>query len=767
MIRQLSPRRYVLLALVLSLAIAALFARALLTLRDEQWDHARQTNANLVHTIEQNISRTIDGYNQSLEGIVDGMKRPDIRALPRSTRRALLFDRSLRMAGMGSTLVLDEAGNIVLDSASEVPRKVNLADRDYFQVHRQGAIQGLFVGAPLHSRLANGALMLPLSRAYFHDDGSFAGVVVGSIRVQYFDELFASVNLGPASRANLWREDGMVLANVPSNDAAVGSFNMSYAQLRRAAASDHGTYTGIDLEDGIDRMHVFRRVRGYPLVVGMAQPVDTILAQWRRSAMVWGGFAALLVLASLGLAWLFVRELRRRQAIGGQLRQAEHDLSTILHNLPSMVAYWDKSLHNRYANQAYLSWSGLSAEQLRARRMDDVAGPRLFAQVEPYVKQALQGHRQVFERILRMPSGETRYGVVSYIPDLQDDTVQGFFVQIDDLTERKRMEDMLFEEKELVRLTLQAIGDAVICTDAEGHVTYLNPVAEVLTGWQAFDASGQHVNHLAPLQMPSGHPEDPSPVQRALVEGKPQLVQRGVVLRRRDGQEIEVEQSASPITDLEGRVTGAVMVLRDVTEAMALSRRMAHLAQYDALTDLPNRLLLQDRAQQAIARAKRNRHSVALIYIDLDGFKQVNDTLGHDAGDLLLKQVAKRFTGAVRQSDTVCRQGGDEFVVLLPALDHWEQACVVARKLIDSLTEPMDLPGERRRIGLSGGIALYPQDGKDFEALARAADAAMYAAKRAGRNRFYLSRGPDAPAEPVPSSDGEAEPAGPTPPEEH
>ena len=736
--RPLSPRRYALLALVLSLAIAALFARALLTLREDQWDHARQTNANLAHTIEQNIGRTIDSINESLDGIVDSMHRDDIKTLPMATRRALIFDRSLHMEGMGSTLVLDQAGNIILDSFADVPRKANFADREYFQVHRQGAVQGLFIGTPLRSRLANGSLMVPFSRAYFHKDGSFAGVVLCTVQVEYLDKLLASASMGTSSFANLWREDGMVLANAPRDDKAVGSFAMSYAQLRRSATAEQGTFTDTGLTDGIERMHVFQRVQRYPLVVGLAQPVDTILAQWRRGALVWGGLAALLVTASLGLAWLFVRELRRRQTIGGQLRQVEHELSTILHNLPSMVAYWDNKLRNRYANQAYLSWSGLSAEQLRARRMDEVAGPRFYSQVAPYVQQALQGHRQVFERTLRMPSGETRYGVVSYIPDVRDGTVQGFFVQIDDLTERKRMEDMLFEEKELVRLTLQAIGDAVICTDAEGHVTYLNPVAEVLTGWQAFDASGQHVNLVAMLQMPSGHPDDASPVQRALAEGTNQLVQRGVVLRRRDGEEIEVEQSASPITDVEGKVTGAVMVLRDVTEAMALSRRMAHLAQYDALTDLPNRLLLQDRAQQSIARAKRERHCMALIYIDLDGFEQVNDTLGHDAGDALLVQMANRFKAAVRQSDTVCRQGGDEFVVLLPILDDARQALVVAGKLQAACAEPFELEGQRRQIHLSGGIALYPQHGENFEVLSRNADAAMYVAKRAGRRQFRV-----------------------------
>ena len=152
-----------------------------------------------------------------------------------------------------------------------------------------------------------------------------------------------------------------------------------------------------------------------------------------------------------------------------------------------------------------------------------------------------------------------------------------------------------------------------------------------------------------------------------------------------------------------------------------------------ALTDLPNRVLLQDRARQALALARREGKSLAVMYIDLDGFKQVNDRLGHDLGDELLVQFARRMQAAVRQSDTVCRQGGDEFVVLLPGLDGPQQSTVVARKVLAVCQAPFDLQGHEVRVGLSAGLALFPQHGSAFEELARHADTAMYAAKRSGR----------------------------------
>ena len=348
-----------------------------------------------------------------------------------------------------------------------------------------------------------------------------------------------------------------------------------------------------------------------------------------------------------------------------------------------------------------------------------------------------------------------RHCIASYVPDMDGDEVRGIFVQVTDISERKRMEDALFEEKERMRLTLRSIGDAVVCTDAHGVVTYLNPVAQRLTGWQGFDAAGRNVDEVICLYTPDGQAPQTSPLRQALQQQKPVEPTRGLVLHRTSGQRFDVEESASPITDRHGHITGAVTVLRDVTDAVAMAERMAHLAQYDALTDLPNRVLLQDRARQALAHARRDQKSVAVMYIDLDGFKQVNDTQGHDVGDELLVQLAKRLTGAVRASDTVCRQGGDEFVVLLPGIDTAEQACHVARKIVAACSASYEINGQVLSVGLSGGIALFPEHGQDFEALSRHADTAMYAAKHAGRQQFRLYAGAKAEPVPVALEDGE------------
>jgi len=368
-------------------------------------------------------------------------------------------------------------------------------------------------------------------------------------------------------------------------------------------------------------------------------------------------------------------------------------------------------------------------------------GKQWMAQYQRYIDQALQGHRQVFEYSMGNAPDEERHYLAVCIPDVEDGAVRGFFVQVTDITERKRMEDELFEEKERMRLTLQAIADAVVCTDAQGRVTYVNPAAERLTGWQAFDAAHHDVDEVIGLRAADGATPRSSPLHQALEEKRPIPTTRGVVLQRGTGQRFDVEESASLITDRKGRVTGAVAVLRDVGAALALAERMAHLAQYDALTDLPNRLLLRDRAQQAFAQAQRDGNLVAVLYLDLDGFKQVNDQLGHDVGDQLLVQFAQRLQSAVRATDTVCRLGGDEFVLLLPGLANGQQIEPLVRKILDACKEPVQLAGQTLPLRVSGGLSLFPAHGQDLETLARHADEALYAAKRSGRERVCLYAG--------------------------
>ena len=309
------------------------------------------------------------------------------------------------------------------------------------------------------------------------------------------------------------------------------------------------------------------------------------------------------------------------------------------------------------------------------------------------------------------------------------------------MIERAANAEALFEEKERAEVTLNSIGDAVMSTDIGGNVTYLNAVAEVLTGWPCEEAKSHPLEDVFRIIDAETREAVPNPMTLAIAENKTVSLTPNCILVRRDGVESSIEDSAAPIHDRRGKVTGAVMVFHDVTTARALSLRMAYLAQHDGLTDLPNRILLGDRLKQAITLACRRKRKLALLFLDMDRFKHINDSLGHTIGDRLLQSIAYRLRTCVRSSDTVSRQGGDEFVILLSDMSHPEDADICAEKIMAALSKPHSIDQHDLHVTGSIGIATCPDDGVDSDTLLQHADLAMYHAKENGRNnvQFYTS----------------------------
>ncbi len=296
----------------------------------------------------------------------------------------------------------------------------------------------------------------------------------------------------------------------------------------------------------------------------------------------------------------------------------------------------------------------------------------------------------------------------------------------------------LFFEKERAQVTLNSIGDAVLSTDIAGKVTYLNVVAETMTGWTRAEAEGHALTDVFQIIDGATHKPVPNPLELAIRENKAVKLTPNCVLVRRDGHKFAIEDSAAPIHDRDGQIRGAVIVFHDVSAARAMVMEMCHLAEHDALTDLPNRLLLNDRFTQAISMARRNQKRVAVLFLDLDGFKQINDSLGHTVGDKLLKSVAVRLLTCVRKSDTVSRWGGDEYVILLSEVGQAEDAAVSATKIIAELKGEHSIGKYRLHITASIGISTYPEGGVDAETLIKNADMAMYHAKENGRDNYQF-----------------------------
>ena len=366
--------------------------------------------------------------------------------------------------------------------------------------------------------------------------------------------------------------------------------------------------------------------------------------------------------------------------------------------------------------------------------------PDDIARVQQQMRQHLEGDSPFFESVHRMKhqNGDWRW-MKSRAKSILDDNgrlLRLLGVEVD-ITERKLYEDALFREKESAQITLQSIGDGVITTDAGSNVEYINPVAEELTGWKVDDASGRSIDEI----FRGFHEETCEPLENPLAVSirRDRAIKsvRPTLLIRRDGNELYIESTASPIRDGKGSVTGGVLVFHDVSESRELNRRLSYHASHDILTGLVNRREFENRLERALKSARARETSYALLYLDLDQFKIVNDSCGHSAGDALLGQLGALLKSKIRWRDTLARLGGDEFGVLLESCSL-EEAMNTAETLRLAISEYKFVWEERNfRLGVSIGVVPITADNEDVAALLSAADSACAAAKEAGRNRIH------------------------------
>lgn len=363
-------------------------------------------------------------------------------------------------------------------------------------------------------------------------------------------------------------------------------------------------------------------------------------------------------------------------------------------------------------------------------------GKKLMDQVRALTVM-MQDHEQglLVERTAKRDASSRRSGILTvaglaaYLLLL----LGAFYVIRDALAQRRAAEKAAFRARELAEVTLHSIGDGVLITDTQGMITDINAAASEIIARSRGEVRGLHVNEV--LKFFHRHTRDTiaNPIFAALEQKRSVELEPDAVLVRKDGSEIGVEDSAAPIRDQSGAVIGCVLVFRDVTERRSLVDKIAKLALYDGLTGLANRSLLEDRLQKAIELAIRQGDKVGLVFMDLDHFKQVNDTLGHAAGDALLKEVSARLVSTLRASDTACRLGGDEFIALLPSIKSTDAAQHAVDRIHAASVKPAEISGQQVPIHFSAGVAVYPDDATDGGELIRKADARMYFAKTSSR----------------------------------
>jgi diguanylate cyclase (GGDEF)-like protein/PAS domain S-box-containing protein len=433
-------------------------------------------------------------------------------------------------------------------------------------------------------------------------------------------------------------------------------------------------------------------------------------------------------------------DVTERHALEEQLRESEQRFSLAFqHAAVGMALVLPDGRYQR-VNASLCDMLGYTETEMRAMAWRDITHPDDLPVSEALAAQITNGRREAFQTEKRYIHRDGHIvNVLLSVSQVRSESGQLNYLvsQVQDISKRKQYEDALFRERQLAEVTLNSIGDAVITTDIALNVTSLNPIAEAMTGWTSTEAKGCPLDDVFRLRDINTRQPLDNPLRQAIRRNAVVDFSGKAILLHRNGFETPIENSAALIHDHSGNITGGVLVCHDISENRTLALKLIQLAQHDTLTGLPNRSLLYARIEQATSMAMQRHRQCALLYIDLDHFRRINDTLGHGVGDQVLQAVAQQIRGTLRESeDLAFRYTGDEFVVLLPRVDDADEAASFAQRLLDACAEtavphlpPLD-------IRASIGISLFPRDAIEPDALVRNADSAMYEVKTQGRHGY-------------------------------
>jgi diguanylate cyclase (GGDEF)-like protein/PAS domain S-box-containing protein len=425
-------------------------------------------------------------------------------------------------------------------------------------------------------------------------------------------------------------------------------------------------------------------------------------------------------------------DITERKEHDQALASRDAELRLVQDHVPAMIAYFDRGLACLYANRQYAAFQRTTPEALAGKHLVEIIG-ELYAEVKDYVADVLQGNPVSYELTQARADGEPRHVVVELVPHQgTDGATLGFYVMILDVTERRRAENQIRESEQRFRDVVEASGEYVWEADAQGRYTYLSKRAESVLRRPIAELLG----HAASEFMPPGEAQRVSRWITANCVPGGAFTDLEHMMVTASGEIVWQWLSCKPVRDESGTVIAYRGTGANITERKRHEARIEQLATRDALTGLPNRTLLHDRLGHAVVGERRDHGLLATMFIDVDRFKTINDSLGHHIGDALLQQMGARLVGCLREQDTVARSGGDEFVVVATRLRHAEDAAQIARQILRDLGEPYVVDGHRLAAGCSIGISLYPADGTDADVLLKHADTAMYHAKASGGSSY-------------------------------
>ena len=599
--------------LLVNLAVLGLAGWSLFQSRLQYEEGAAVATQNLTRLIEQEITSSVRTVDLALLAVQSEYERQRAAGgVLGSVLDDFIQEQLKRQPDLGGLRVTNAQGNSIYGPGAGS----SLGDRDYFLNLRNDPKAGLVISRPVLGR-SSGEWVISLARGLQNPDGSFAGIVYGTLPLTHFTQVFSSLHLGPGSSFAMFDDDFRLVARQPEPNGLANSVGTRFGspQLQAVVKSGQaaGTYKGRSVVDNVERVSSYRKIHGTPFNIVLGLATQDTLSDWRNEVGKTIALSTGFVLLTLLLSWFIFRAWKNQEAAVLALRDVNRTLDA---------------------------------------------------------------------------------------------------------------------EKHLNQTIIQSSPFAIYTRDRHGIVTAWNIAAEKLFGWTADEIVGKPL-----LTVPADKARETETLREEVLRGE-SIMQVEVQRQKRDGTLFDISTTLAPLRDASGEINGYLAIASDITERKVAERQIEFLAYRDVLTGLPNRLLLHDRFEQAVAFAERAQTKVALLFLDLDNFKTINDSLGHAVGDSLLKEIASRLGECVRDTDTISRQGGDEFLIVLPDLRGADAITPVLLKIRDQLQTPFDIDGHELTTSASIGVAIYPDDGLDFDTLLKKADTAMYRAKDGGRNSY-------------------------------
>ena len=715
---------------MLALLATAVVAWQLFSSARDREQAIRQQTQHYARAIEAQVLSTIQLSDIALLGFANAIK---VAPYTPETIDGLLSSRGATFGNSFWITFIDPNG-FAIASSRDIPVKgISYLDRDYFQAQLKPG-DALYVGEPTRGRISKNRLFF-LSRRVENANGNFLGVIVAPIDASTLAETFENSRLSEDVAITLFHTNGKVIARAPLFQETFNRDISNSDVYQSFQASPTGTIHTVSPIDNKSRIASYRKLPNLPLVITVGSS-NVGLALISQRHFIIAGLAVFLIFMLIAVATIYAlhsfaaaeeRERRYRALYvtatetEKKLTKSEQRLRLIADNLPIVIAYIGRDEIYTFKNRRFAEIYGDGDE------LQQVLSPATYAETRPYLERAFAGETVYFERHIDR-SEQDCCDAITYVPDRDDNgNVIGLFVMAEDISERKKHE----ESNKLATLMYENASEGMMVTDADGRILSVNAAFSHISGYPANEVIG----HLA-YELTSGQQDIKffSRMRQTIThtgywEGE-------IWHQHKNGDHYLVSLRFNTVFDDNGNALRHVALFSDITKKRATEEAIWKQANFDALTGLPNRSMFNDRLRLEMKKSARDLTPMALIFIDLDGFKAVNDTLGHDFGDILLKQVADRLLQCVRNTDTVARLGGDEFTVILSELKDSGDVIRIVQDILHSLARPFLLKHEVAKISGSIGIALYPNDANDAETLIKCTDQAMYQAKQQGRNRF-------------------------------